>query len=183
MKKTAAAIFAVLVMCVAPALAGPVDFGVWYEFQFDGSLGFVTGCSPATCFDLAPGAQYASDPLWTFTAPPGGARLTVTDVNFHGDAFEIIANGLSLGFTSPPVDAGGCGPDPDLCLTEDLDVSSGVFMLAQGENSFTIRHTETQLGEGTGYFRVDVTPIPEPGAMALMASGLAALLWRRRAVK
>jgi hypothetical protein len=101
-------------------------------------------------------------------------------VNFHGDAFEVIANSVSLGFTSTPVEAGDCGPDPDVCLEFDPDVSSGVFLLSSGPNSFTIRHTETVLGEGTGYFRVDATAIPEPGAIALMASGLAALLWRRR---
>jgi hypothetical protein len=69
-----------------PSLMGPVPTsGPWIEFSFFATGSAARGCSPADaggpgCGPSSGGnSVFGSLPPWTFTAPAGGANLTVTD--------------------------------------------------------------------------------------------------------
>ncbi len=89
---------------VGASLMGPVPTGgPWIEFAFFGKGSSATGCSPADpagpgCAPSSAGnSVFGSAPPWTFTAPAGGANLTVTDAFLRGDQFEIFDFGTSIG--------------------------------------------------------------------------------------
>jgi hypothetical protein len=173
MKKWIATLFGVLAMCGAPATGAPIDLGTWYQFQFDGSLGEVSPC--VVCDALFPEVPPAPEQPWTLVAPPGGAYITVTDAFDRFERFEVFIDGTSLGETSAPAGGGNCGSDIELCLA-DPDTSSGTFFAAPG--TYELHIFQTEGFDGVGAFRVDA--IPEPGAIILIGSGLAALALRRR---
>jgi hypothetical protein len=173
MMKWIATAFGVLILCGAPAPAATLDLGTWYQFQFDGSLGEVEPC--VICDLLFPPVQPAPAKPWDLVAPPGGAIITVTDAFDRFERFEVFVDGTSLGETSPPAGGGNCGSDIGICLA-DPDTSSGKFIVAPGD--YVLRIVQTEGFDGVGAFRVDA--IPEPGAMILIGSGLAALLLSKR---
>jgi hypothetical protein len=89
-------------------------------------------------------------------APSDGATLTVTDAFIKGDIFEVSDNGIPIGSTSGVAkDASSCGSDPVPCLA-DPSVSHGVFNLAGGSHSITIKAAASPFGGGAAYFRVDL---------------------------
>jgi hypothetical protein len=175
--------FVVAVVFVSPAVAGPIDLGVWYEFSFtDPGVG-AAGCDPA---DPAGGfcipssgtpTTFLDAPPWTFVAPALGALLTVTDAFLSGDQFEILDFGLPLGFTSAPAPGIDCGDDPVPCLATP-GVSTGAFLLAAGAHSLTIAPLLAPDGGGAGYLLV-TSVIPEPGTWSLLVVGLLALAFHR----
>jgi hypothetical protein len=143
------------------SIQGPIPIGgPWIEFAFGETGSFATGCSPAD--PAGPGCQPSSGgnsvfgdaPPWTFTAPPGGATLTVTDAFLRGDIFEIFDFGASIGTTSIVDPNGDCGDNPDPCLIDPL-VSHGVFPLEPGPHEITIEAIASPFGGGAAYFRVD----------------------------
>ena len=147
-----------------PSLMGPVPTGgPWIEFAFFGKGSSATGCSPADpagpgCAPSSAGnSVFGGAPPWTFTAPAGGANLTVTDAFLRGDQFEIFDSGTSIGSTSIPATSGACGDDPDPCLA-DAGVSHGVFPMAAGAHSITIKAKASPFGAGAAYFRIDAAP-------------------------
>ena len=172
--KGIAAVFGLLFMSGAPALAATIDFGTWYQFQFDGSLGEVSPCVVCNLFPEVPPAP--AQP-WEFVAPPGGVFITVSDAFDRLERFEVFADGVSLGLTSIPSGAGNCGSDINLCLA-DPDNSTGVFFVEPGTHTMAIFQADGV--EGLAAFRVDVAVIPEPAGLLLVGGGLAALLLRRR---
>lgn len=146
------------------SLMGPVPTGgPWIEFAFFGKGTMSTGCSPAdplgpACAPSSGGnSVFGSAPPWTFTAPAGGANLTVTDAFLRGDQFEILDFGTSIGTTSIPATSGACGSDPVPCLA-DPGVSHGVFPMAAGPHSITIRAAASPFGAGAAYFKIDAAP-------------------------
>jgi hypothetical protein len=148
----------------APSLMGPVPTGgPWIEFAFLGTGSSATGCSPAdpTAPSCGPssGANsvFGGAPPWTFTAPAGGANLTVTDAFQRGDQFEVFDFGTSIGSTSIPATTGACGDDPDPCVA-DPGVSHGVFPMTAGAHSITIKAKASPFGAGAAYFRIDAAP-------------------------
>lgn len=138
--------------------------GPWYKFHFDAPGATATGCKPAdptggSCDGIPPDAAPAPTPPWTITVPAGGANLSVTDIDFAIDQFEVYDNSVLIGTTSVP---GGvnifCGNDPATCFTTP-GMSTGVFKLAEGQHSIKIialagPGNETNQG-GMGYFRLD----------------------------
>jgi hypothetical protein len=147
-----------------PSLMGPVPTGgPWIEFAFLARGSSATGCSPAdpagpACSpSSAANSVFGGAPPWTFTAPSGGANLTVTDAFLRGDQFEIFDFGTSIGSTSIPATSGACGDDPDPCLA-DPGVSHGVFPMAAGAHSITIKAKASPFGAGAAYFRIDAAP-------------------------
>jgi hypothetical protein len=75
-----------------PSLMGPVPTsGPWIEFSFFATGSAARGCSPAdaggpACAPSSGGnSVFGSLPPWTFTAPAGGANLTVTDASAGSD--------------------------------------------------------------------------------------------------
>lgn len=161
--------------------AGPVTPGVYSEFSF-GSVGTLArGCDPADplgsfCVSSSgtPSVLLTAPP-WTFSAPVGGATLTVTDAFLSGDRFQVFDFGISLGLTSAPGTGANCGDDPAVCLATP-GISKGVFALAAGGHSLTITPT-LSLGGGSGYLRVDA--VPEPSTWLLLTTGLLLMLMLR----
>ncbi|HEV7796875.1 MAG TPA: hypothetical protein VGO73_01870, partial [Pyrinomonadaceae bacterium] len=137
--------------------------GPWIEFGFAGTGSSATGCSPAdptgiACSPSSGGnSVFGTAPPWTFTAPAGGANLTVTDAFLRGDQFEVFDFGVSIGATSLPATTGDCGSDPDPCLA-DAGVSHRVFPMAAGPHSITIKMKASPFSIGAAYFRIDAAP-------------------------
>jgi hypothetical protein len=146
------------------SIMGPVPVGgPWIEFAFTGTGSMATGCSPADpggpgCAPSSGGnSVFGGKPPWTFTAPSGGAMITVTDAFLRGDQFDVLDNNVLIGTTSAPVTTGSCGDNPDLCVA-DPQVSHGVFNVAAGPHSITIRAKASPFGAGAAYFRIDLAP-------------------------
>jgi hypothetical protein len=154
------------------------------EFSFTEEGVGAVGCFPADpaagfCIPSSGTPTFFADaPPWTFDAPIGGATLTVTDAFFSGDQFEILDNGMVLGFTSPPVADVDCGDDPVVCLGM-AGMSNRVFLLGAGAHSITIAPLLAPDGGGSAYFLVE-SAIPEPATLVLLATGLGLSAIRRR---
>ena len=168
-----------LIAFAAPALAAAIPAGVFLEFGFTDPGVAATGCDPADpsgpfCIpSFGTPTQFAPAPAWTFTADPGGATLTVTDVFVSGDRFEVFDFGGSIGLTSAPGSV-DCGDDPAVCLTTS-GISSGIFALGAGPHSIEIVATLSPDFGGVGYLRVDgaTATVPEPTSLLLLLSGVA----------
>jgi len=146
------------------SLLGPVPTGgPWIEFSFFNTGSAARGCSPADAGgpgcapSSAANSVFGSLPPWTFNAPSGGANLTVSDAFLRGDQFEIFDFGTSIGSTSVPSTTGACGDNPDICVA-DPGVSHGVFPMAAGAHSITIKAKASPFGAGAAYFRIDAAP-------------------------
>jgi hypothetical protein len=159
-------------------MAGPILFGVFYEFSFtDPGVGAL-GCDPADpagdfCIPSSgTPTTFLDAPPWTFDAVEGTV-LTVTDAFTSGDQFEVLDFGVPIGFTSLPVLGLDCGDDPVPCLAT-AGISSAVFILGAGGHSITITPLQAPDGGGSGYLRITGV-VPEPGTWSSLAVGLLAL--------
>jgi hypothetical protein len=127
--------------------------GLWLEFEF-----MESGSFAGACVDCVPSSGqnsvFGGRPPWSFTAPPTGARLTITDVSNLGDRFEVFDFGESIGKTQVVAAEGDCGDDPELCLVSSA-VSHAIFNLGAGAHEITIRVIDSPYGAGAAYFRVD----------------------------
>lgn len=156
------AVVVALLFCTGTAWAGPISIGSGW-LALDWGIG-----SPAP----------ASGNPYTFTTPPEGATLKVTDAYLAGDQFEVYRDAISLGQT-PWVSTGGdWTDDPDVAYSNPV-WSSGSWSLPGGEAiSINIYTITNPYDYGTGYLRVDA--VPEPGTVLLLAAGLLALATIRR---
>jgi hypothetical protein len=164
---------AVVPLSALPATAEPIALGVWYEFMHQGPGTPVVPCgSGIMCVPSSEGnTTYAPVQPWTVRLNAPGT-LTIADAFASGDQFEGLANGQSLGLTSPTMPFQHCGDNPASCINA-FGMSSGVFALSAGFNLLTIRTIASEAGSGAAYFRVDApSVVPEPSSLILLGSGL-----------
>jgi len=174
----------VLLLGCTVARAGTIALGTWYEFSFFDPGTPAMGCAPAdpSAPDCIPssgtGTTFADAAPWTFAVNSPGARLTVTDVFYHGDAFDVFDSGTLIGSTASAAAADflSCGDDPGLCLSDPL-TSKGTFLLDPSFHAISIVPNASAYGAGVGYFRVDA--VPEPGTCLLVAAVLVCGVLRR----
>ena len=121
--------------------------------------------------------MFAPSAPWTFTAPAGGADLTVTDAWLAGDSFNVFDFGALVLSTPSVLFTGmGCGSDPAFCVT-DPEMSHGTVHLGPGDHSITIVPTAVvQLG--AAYFQA--VEVPEPSTLLMLGAGIAGVVRRLR---
>src|SRR5262249_52911360 len=122
-----------------------------------GSTQFFPGCPPAGTVSIGGTATCGDDKL-TATLAPGTYSLLLSDANF-------------VPFAVSP------GPPISSLLSDGFaDLSGGMFQTCTGSGACITPN---------GDFAVDisglaVTPVPEPGPLILLTSGLAVLIFKRR---
>lgn len=174
---TAAALLSLAAALPARATVVDVtDLGTWQIFDVadvlaaDGGLGWI---------DIADGSTLTFD----FSVASGQtATLTVVDAGYAGDRFLVTSGTTVLGQTSMPGDSypADVGLDFDAALA-DARYSRGVFTLGAGSYSVTGYLTRSvavggvPLNTTVGALKLDVSPVPEPSALALLLAGLGAV--------
>ena len=170
------------------ASAGPLTFDTFAQFSFDTVGAAVRGCDPADpagafCVPSSgTPTTFLDAPTWTFTAPAGGATLTVVDAFTAGDEFSVFDFDVLVGSTSAAVGRPlpDCGDDPVACLAT-FGMSRGVFSFAEGPHSISLVATRLADGLGSAYLRLEAgSAVPEPASLALMLGALGVMSGIRR---
>jgi len=190
-------VVALTLVLAAPSWAGPVPVGgLWQEFLWVnlGATGLFGGCAPGALFDgqcSGPPAdtEFTSDPVWTFTAPSGGATLTVVAAGLPGTTFTVFeadSSGLPISLigntpdpTAPDFSGLTLCDDPVVCMSDPTNWSFASFFMAPGSHVFAMDIIATAAGADIGFFRVVPEPsiVPEPSAFLMVSIGLAAIGW------
>lgn len=151
-----------LLLAATGARAVAIDADTWYAFDFYNDIESAAWVD----LDLAP--------LSFEFVLTGPAVLRVTDGGLAGDRFEVRANGVVLGTTSVPGNAGDASHDLDFdAAAADGRWSSGRYNLGPGSYSITGRAVQfgADLVAGTGGVMFTPVPVPEPGSWAMLATG------------
>jgi hypothetical protein len=181
---------------IAPVHAANVALspnGQWNPFAVDDLVGPSYGTAWIDTETLSP--SYGETLNYTFTIAPGDiGMLTIVDAGFAGDTFNVTNLGSSIGATSSVAattfdTAPNAGADYDAALA-NASFSRGVFTLGAGSYSISGSLLQSVTLDGTtplnataGALKLDVSPVPESGSLALMLAGFGVLAFvaRRRA--
>jgi hypothetical protein len=172
----------VLALGIATGVAHAVPLqadGSWTALAVDAFL--ADPARPLTWIDDA-----GSEITFTFTvAAASSATLTVLDAAFAGDTFSVFSGASLLGTTSAvPVGSLETSPNAGLDYAAALAnplFSRGVYTFGPGTYEISGRLEQSALSGGfalnatAGAVSLVVTPVPEPGTVALLGAGLAAL--------
>jgi hypothetical protein len=143
----------------APAAAVSITVdGGWTNFSWVGGTGAID--TPAD------GYQFTS---------ATSVVVQITDCCSIGDRFEIFVNSVSQGLTSAPVGSGPSGAFDGPSSWADSRLSKISLALGPGSYDIDIVVTTSVSTLTSGGF-IQVLSVPEPGALALLAVALAALL-------
>lgn len=149
-----------LSLAASTALAGtPVATDTWYWFD---AYSDVTD---------APWVDENYDPLEFDVTLARAAVLLVVDNGYTGDRYEVFANGVSLGLTSVPGNAGDTFLFDFDDAAADQRWSHGEFVLAAGTYSITGRAVSFAPDTFAASGGLMLTPVPEPGTFALLGAG------------
>lgn len=193
MKKTISKIVLLLGLAALPAISAPLDsvaVGTWLSFGWLGAPGAhafggfadYVGTMGTPVFSTRTCSFFHTDPDCAFS---GAYTLTITDLFFDGDQFEVFDNGVSLGTTSVPTNTiTTCGDDPAACTGAAW--THGTFNLGAGSHQLDIvlisQAVGTTSGRGALIFNAAVTPpeVPEPATFGLIGLGLVGVAFRLR---
>ncbi|MBL8415247.1 MAG: PEP-CTERM sorting domain-containing protein [Propionivibrio sp.] len=151
----------------AHAVTVPTD-GSWFEFDFDGA--------GSSLYDLN-----TLEKSFTFNLSQSSI-LSVIDLGFSGDRFNISANGVSLGLTSAPVAQETEAIFDIATALNDSRFSKGNWNLAAGNYTITGIATDSPYGGGFGSMSVVAVPEPESWALLLVGLGIVGTIARRRSL-
>ncbi|MEM1212532.1 MAG: PEP-CTERM sorting domain-containing protein [Planctomycetota bacterium] len=183
----------------SPFLADEVDNATAGTLAATGSPYTITITMTGTANDGTAGGPRGTNGLGVGIQGNGADVITFTGAVSQALNFEVDLSGLdpSLVFTLTSVDTNSSAntPAPQLldftasaiALTADTDsavAGAGVSLAGGTVGSFTINSAtagnKAEIGFALGGFTFDVTPIPEPGSLALLTAGVGLIALRRR---
>jgi hypothetical protein len=191
-KKTllTAALASVFSMPVGASTLALTADSQWYSFDVDSSYATSGGLE---WIDAQFNTGYNSDGSalnFTFTLTDS-ADLNVVDGGFAGDQFQVLDNGIALGFTSVPTNTYPAAVASNFdAAWADIQYSRAVFHLGAGLHNITGLLSLSATVNGDSNFNATIgalsltpTAVPIPGALALFlaGSGLMGFISRRRA--
>lgn len=155
--------------------------GDWKEFNVDDFSSATQGVEWIDMND-SNSASFGSALTYQFTIASGfQGLLSVVDAGIAGDSFEIFNNGQSIGFTTDTTNNVEYSNNFESNLT-NANFSSGVFILNDGTYNISgaLFSTLQPFNATNGALKLDVAPVPLPGAFGLFAGGLSLLAFMRR---
>lgn len=166
------------------------DYNTWQAFDVDDFVGPNFSSAWIDGHTDAAGSRYKGNGSvlsFAFTLA-GAAQLRVVDSGFIGDRFSLSDNGVALALTSV---AGAFDDTFALGATQaqldqafaDVRFSKATYLLAAGNHTITGALDSTSAPFISTVGGLMITPVPEPGAFALLLAGLCLLgtIARRRA--
>jgi hypothetical protein len=175
------------VFCIAFAVqaqAGTISLianGEWNEFNVDDFSATSQGLEWVDLND-SNSPNFGSALNYQFTINNGfKGFLSVVDAGLAGDQFQVFNNGQSIGLTSSTTNMSDYSNNFSDNLA-NVNFSSGVFLLTEGTYNITgaLFSSLQPFNATNGALKLDITPVPLPGAYGLFLGGISFLAFMRR---